>query len=159
MWLIIAFAATGFLIGNLMAMSASSTVPSFLGLLFALLGGSLIALLHKLTIEDRVLAGKLVLALTGMCLIGVYTGLLVNEHELLTPKQRRFLTVAPMKTAKAAPCGADKEGRSESARGKYIAAGEISEADEIDIEKRAGKLTAEQAYGRLFNAWKDSCKE
>ena len=155
MWLIVAFATTGFLVGNLMGMSASSTVPSFLGLLFALLGGSLIAFLHKLTREDRIIAGKLVFALSLTCLLGVYTGLFVNERELLTPKGRRFLPTAVHWAPASVSCtehegGSAKETESGTpGRSKYLAASTLSKIDAIDVEKRLAGLPAEDAYQKL----------
>lgn len=159
MWLILGFAFTGFLIGNLMAMSASSTVPSFLGLLFALLGGSLIALLHKLKQEDRTAAGKIVLALSAMCLLGVYTGLVINERELLTPKERRFWpavsksnefnSAAKPETSHSTDCSSIKTQAS-----KYLAGAELSKADGVDLKKQRGEITPEQAYAEMYNGWK-----
>ena len=163
MWLIVAFASTGFLVGNLMGMSASSTVPSFLGLLFALFGGSLIVFLHKLTSEDRVVAGKLVFALSLTCLLGVYTGLFVNERELLTPKERRFLPVAAHVGTFGTSCTdrehatAQESGTGDRVQNKYLAAGTLSKIDQIDVEKRFAGLSAEDAYQQLRALAIDRC--
>jgi hypothetical protein len=134
MWLILAFAALGFLIGNLIGFSASSTVPSFLGLLFTLLGGSLIALLNKLDEPNRKMAGQVVFALALACLVGVYSSVVINERQLLTPKERRFLS------------------NSAELRSKYLAAEAVSDAARIDWMRRSGKLTLEQAYDQLLES-------
>jgi hypothetical protein len=87
MWLIVAFAALGLLIGNLVGLTAQSVVSSLLGLLFAFVGGSVLVFLEKLTPEIRKLAGQSILALSVSCLIGTYVGIVVSEWQLLSPKR------------------------------------------------------------------------
>src|SRR5688500_11854820 len=93
MWLIVAFSMLGLLVGNLVGLSATSVVTPLLGLLFAFAGSSVIAFLHKLTQQDRKVASYAMTALSVACLVGIYSGVLVNEYRLLTPKHRRWQQV------------------------------------------------------------------
>ena len=87
MWTILAFIALGFLIGNLVGLTATSVTGAVLGLLFAFGGGSAIAFIRKLDNTERVLASKAILALSFSCLLGLYTGIFVCEYQLLTPEE------------------------------------------------------------------------
>jgi hypothetical protein len=147
MWLILAFVALGFLIGNLIGFSASSSVPAFLGLLFALLGGSLVALLKGLDDANRRVAGQAVLALSLACLSGVYCSVAVNERQLLTPKELRFHAAAL--GSSSAPATSSQPPN--PPRGKYLAAGIASQARMIDWQRRTGKLSLADAYNELLS--------
>lgn len=89
MWTILAFIALGFLIGNLIGLTAESVTSSVLALLFAFGGGSAIAFIQKLNIQERVLASKAILALAISCLIGVYAGIYIAENQIFTPDEGR----------------------------------------------------------------------
>jgi hypothetical protein len=60
-----------------------------LGLIFGLLGSSVIAFLQKVRLEDRALAGGMLLAISCGSLAGLYSGIFVSEYQLLTPKAHR----------------------------------------------------------------------
>jgi hypothetical protein len=85
-WLVAAYSALGFLVGNLAGLSAAKVTTSLLGLLFAFGGGTAIALLKNLNDEQRRMAGQAILALSVSCLLGTYTGIGVAEYQLMTPE-------------------------------------------------------------------------
>jgi hypothetical protein len=130
---ILAFSALGFLIGNLVGLTAESVVSAILPLLFAFGGGSAIGFFHKLGQESRRMASTAILAISVACLIGVYLGIAVSEHQWLTPHDRR-------------------EARStvSIAESKYLRSYLVAEADQIDQLKSSGALSAEQAYQALY---------
>jgi len=68
MWVIVGRFLLGLLVGNLVGMTAESVATPLLGLLFAFIAGSVIALLGKLPPEDRRLAGQCIAALSLGCL-------------------------------------------------------------------------------------------
>jgi hypothetical protein len=126
------FASLGFLIGNLIGLSAESTLGVILPLLFAFGGGSAVAFLHKLEPGDRRMAGAAITALSLFCLIGAYTGILVSEHQLLSPassESRETLSVADR---------------------KYLRAIDARQVDLIDARYKARELTAAEAYEALY---------
>lgn len=127
--MILAFAALGFLIGNMVGLTAESVISALLPLLFAFGGGSAVGLLHKLDADGRKAASGAILSLSIACLVGTYIGITVSEYQLLTPPERRQLR-------------ADAS-ISES---KYLRSFLASEASRIDQLKATGILTAEQAY-------------
>ena len=131
---VLAFLMLGFLIGNLVGLTAESVVSVLVPLLFAFGGGSAIGFLHKLDSTARQAASKSILALAVACLIGTYVGILVSEHQLLTPESRR----------------ATRAGASIS-ESKYLRSYVISKADQIDQLKATGALTPEKAYEALYS--------
>ena len=126
MWLILGFAALGFLIGNLVGLTSESVVTQTIGLLFAVMGGSLIVLLKGLQPDDRRLAGKMILSLSVMALLGVVSGIVISENRLLSPAH----IVA----------GADN---------KYLRKLTASDLAEIDLRYNSGHLTPAEAYKEL----------
>src|ERR1019366_7460671 len=77
--------ALGVLVGTLLAMSAQSLAQSVIAALFALFGGSLLAFLEKLAPANQIKVAAGVFAISLGTLGGLYSGLYVNEHQLLTP--------------------------------------------------------------------------
>ncbi len=152
MWLILGFCALGFLIGNLTGMTSESVVTPLVGLLFAFVGTSILAVLHKLNIDDRRLAGKAVLALASCCLIGVYVGIIVTENRWLSPKARRN---TPAISTSTVPSPGNQEpserGKDVSANTKYLADRPLSPPDEIDFQLFHGNLTLHEAYLQMYN--------
>lgn len=130
---ILAFAALGFLIGNLVGMTAESVVGAILPLLFAFGGGSAIGFFHKLGAKSRHAASAAILAISVACLIGVYVGIAVSEHQWLTPHDRKQV-----------------RSTASIAESKYLRSYLASEADQIDQLKSSGAMTAEQAYQALY---------
>src|SRR5215469_8320878 len=87
LWFVLGFGALGLLIGNLVGMTSESAVTPVMGLVFAFAGSSILALLHKISHEDRQLAGKAIFVLCAFCLLGVFLGIVVDERKLLTPEK------------------------------------------------------------------------
>jgi len=138
MWIILGLAALGFLIGNLVGLTASSVVTPLLGLLFAFVGGSVLGLFHKLDERDRILAGRGVLALSLLCLVGTWTGILTNEHRWLSPARANI------------PENVGSGGSVQTKAAPYLRSAQIDAINQIDRKKETGGLTAEQAYEQLY---------
>jgi hypothetical protein len=85
----LAFLAVGMLSGTLLGFSDEKLAQGFLAALFTLFGGSLIALLRKLTVVDQIKAAGGLGAIAAGTLIGVYSSIYVNEYQLLTPPELR----------------------------------------------------------------------
>ena len=132
MWIVIGFAAMGLLLGNLLGMTAEPLVKYVIGILFTFVGGSVFAFLHKLNDKDRAVAGQAVFALSLGCLVGVYSGVWVNQHRSLSPAT----------TASAAQAAAPEP---------YLRNAKVDQANEIDRERQSGILTPEQAYEKMYH--------
>jgi hypothetical protein len=128
MWLILGFVALGLLVGNLVGMTSESAVTPTLSLLFSAAGGSIVVLLHKVPETERKILGKLLLALSISCLFGIFDGIVVTEHRLLSP---RSATRAQSDT-------------------KYLRSMTSKEIDAIDIEYKSRAISAGEAYSRLY---------
>ena len=129
--IVFAFVCLGFLIGNLVGLSAESTLAVIIPLLFTFGGGSAVAFLPKLDAESRKVAATAVVALSLSCLAGVYSGIVVSEYQLLSPHR-----------------GTGK--RTAVAEMKYLRSVDLKKVDAIDQQFRTHVLTAEQAYERLY---------
>lgn len=142
MWLVLGFAGLGLLIGNLVGLTSESIVTPVVGLVFTFVGGSVLAVLHKLTVDDRRIAGRAILAFSVCCLIGVYVGITVAEYQVLTPaNQRRAFNKQP---------SSDAALRAENQSNKYLRSDQINQANSIDAQKQQGVITLEQAYERMY---------
>lgn len=119
--------ALGIVVGTLVAMSATSLAQGVLAALFALFGGSLLGFLKQVRVEDQLKVAAGVLAIAVGTLIGIYSGIYVNEYKLLTPPQLR----------------ASEQDT------KYLRAAELSRANAIDQQYRNHQLQAEEAYAQL----------
>jgi len=145
MWITLGFLALGFLIGNLVGMTATSVVTSLLGLLFAFAGGSVITVMHRLNAVDRNVAGKALAALSLACVVGIYSGVYVCEHRLLSPPPKPGVSNT---TDHAASPVANSENASPAAN-KYVMAEIVSETQAIDQQLAARQIKPEEAYRRL----------
>jgi demethoxyubiquinone hydroxylase (CLK1/Coq7/Cat5 family) len=119
----IAFAALGFLVGNLTGLSASPIANALVPALFALVGGSFIAFLSSVPEKDRGVAAWAIMSFSVSCLAGAYLGILVNANQVLGPHVSEGYL-------------------------RHLSRN-VSEIDVIDQRKRAGELNAEQAYEEL----------
>lgn len=133
-YLALAFLALGVLIGTLVAMSAQSLAQTVVAALFALFGGSLLVMLEKLGVRNQVKAALAILAISVGTLSGLYVGLYVNEHQLLTPQTLRAATGDGLAQTRLA--------------NKYLRENVIAEADAIDSKYRNG-MPAKEAYEQL----------
>lgn len=125
-WFAAAFIFLGFLVGQIVGMTSASVTTSIIGLLFTFAGGTAVGMLHKLTPEQRRLAAMAVTLLSIFCTVGIYTGILVKEHDLLSPKR---------------PPAAERPQRSEG----YLRNEHVTAYRKIDQQYRTGLITAEQA--------------
>ncbi len=126
-----AFASLGFLVGLLTGMTASAVVGSLLGLIFAFVGGSVIALLSKVDERQQLLAYKAIFALSTGAIVGLLGGILLSEWQLLGPRR------------------AAGDGDTSIMARKYLRENVIPEANRIDQQKRQGLITADDAYEQL----------
>ena len=131
---ILAFLSLGFLVGNLIGLSSDNVVTTILPLLFAFGGGSAVGFFHKIEEQFRKTAYQLIFALSISCLIGAYSGIVISEYQLLSPKERRQYRV-----------------ESSIKESKYLFSQEIvSEANIVDQLYATGKLNIEDAYEELY---------
>jgi hypothetical protein len=86
MLLIIGFFTLGLLVGALTGMTAESVVSQVIGLLFAVIGGSILVTLKKLSQDERRITGGLLTALCLGTLIGTTSGILAVQYRWLSPK-------------------------------------------------------------------------
>ncbi len=128
-----AFLLLGLLIGLLIGMSANGAVAIVIPLLFTFAGGSAIAYFSRQSAEVIRQANRSITALSLGCLVGVFSGIIITENQLLT-----FNSAAPRRAA-----------RESVEATKYLRAGEIERAKAIDALVRTGRLTKEAAYDEL----------
>lgn len=179
MWIISGLAALGFLIGNLVGLTASSVVTPLLGLLFAFAGGSVLGLLHKINDRDRQIAGASLLALSIFCLGGMYLGILTTQYRWLSPpasksealeRGRRTVREGEAERIDGARLAGIKTqdayellyrlalkyeehfraGVSARPGDPYIKSAHMGKADAIDRNLQAGVLKLEDAYQDLY---------
>jgi hypothetical protein len=84
--LLVGFFTLGLLVGALTGMTAESVVSQVIGLAFALIGGSILITLKKLSQEERRIAGGLLTALCLGTLIGTTSGILAVQYRWLSPR-------------------------------------------------------------------------
>jgi hypothetical protein len=138
---LIAFAALGLLVGNVSGLSDAAVTLPLIAALFAFVGGSAIAFLKDVPDAQR---GSAALAITGLaigCLLGVYLGILVREHQLLTPQARRFIATPSEQNAPVTQSGVTR----------YLRSSDVQRLGTIDAARRRGALTAQEAYDSLYN--------
>lgn len=136
MWLVVGLGFMGMLVGMLAGMSRSVIVQPLIALLFAFVGGSVFAILSKLSAEDRGLAGKMVSSLSACCLIGVISGMTIIRHQYLVPAEiRQDVAKACMSSNPPPEC--------------MLRSSNPGEAAIIDEKKNAGKMSGDQAYDAL----------
>jgi hypothetical protein len=126
MWMILGFGALGLLIGNLIGMTSEGVVGQLISLLFVFVGGSVLAFLHRLSPNDRRLAGGALFSLSVACILGLYAGIWVNEHRTLSLAGAR------------------------STQDKYVRGAYVSKATVIDSMKANG-LPADEAYKQMYD--------
>lgn len=128
-----AFVTLGFLIGNLMGLSAESTLTTVLPLLLTFGGGSAVAFLHKLKPDERKRASAAVVALSVSCLAGAYAGILAAEYQILTPRSDAI--------------GAARVTVEDR---KYFRSVDVDDVTRIDQRFRNKEFDAERAYRELY---------
>ena len=136
MWLVVGLGFMGLLVGMLAGMSSSQIVQPLIAAMFTFVGGSVFAVLSKLSGEDRGLAGKMLSALSFFCLCGVCAGMFVVRHQYLVPKDKRpDMVSACLGPNPPAAC--------------TLRSSDPGEAAIIDEKKSSGKITPDEAYDAL----------
>ena len=127
----IAFLTLGFLVGHLAGLGAQGIGKSLVAALFAFGGGSALGLIHKLNPLDRQFLVRGLLVLCLGCILGTYTGILVNEYQVLTPTSLRFQQVEK--------------------RDSYLRTNLLSGAHLVDQQYRKNEISPTEAYERLHS--------
>jgi hypothetical protein len=120
----VAFVALGLLVGSLTGLSASPIATVVVPASFALFGGSLLALLSKVSREDREVVARCIIAFSAVCWIATLSSIWVTTHQLLGPPRS----------------GADL----------YLRGATLNQVTVIDQQYRSHILTADDAYKQLF---------
>jgi len=134
--------ALGVLVGTLVALSAQSLAQAVIALLFAMFGGSLLALFQKLAVPEQIKVAAGILAISLGTLAGVYSGIFVTEHQILTPTSRRFTQQLD-------------DGKGKTTKGQtylYLRENSLNKVNEIDQKYRTKLLSPEEAYEQLHSA-------
>jgi hypothetical protein len=121
-----AFAALGFLIGNLTGLSASPIAQILVPALFALIGGSFIAFLSTVPHDDRRVAAGAIMGFSLACLVGTYVGILVNVSQVLGSQSANLESYS------------------------YLRTDSMGQVEAIDARKRNGEINVEKAYDELI---------
>jgi len=129
--------ALGLLVGTLLAFSSERLVQGVIAAIFTLFGGSLLSILQRLNSDQQVTMACGILAVSLGTLTGTYSGVYVNQHQLLTPETLR-VTVAPGDGQESPP--------------NYLKNFVVPKAAQIDTQYRAGQITCSQAYDQLTSA-------
>jgi hypothetical protein len=151
LWIGLGFAAFGILVGTIAGLSSAELTTTLLGLLFALIGGSIAALLGKLDMEGRRLAGIALLAFSIPALVGLYSGLYVRINDLLNARRENIETVSMSSSDanRSSPIEGDQ------ARGAYVGQYLRSDsldgrADIINEQLQSNFLSLEEAYLKMY---------
>lgn len=129
------FSSLGFLVGNLTGLGADSLIKDALSLLLAAGAGSAIAVAQKMSQPDRKYFGKAILLFSVWCVIGTYSGILVTEHQLLSPSRKQ--TISQRESIEAR---------------KYLREQQIPKALAIDNKLRNGEINLQRAYSELLES-------
>lgn len=121
-------------------MSATSLVQTVITALFALMGGSLIGFLQKLSVENQFKASLGVLGISIGALVGVYSGVYVTQYQLLTPKNLRLSGDSPHKGPLPV---------------LYLRSSQLTDAAAIEEQYRNRQLSPTDAYAELSAVAKD----
>lgn len=143
---VLAFASLGFLVGNIVGMTASSVVNQLIALLFAFIGGTAIALVRKLDKNQLRLASIAISSVCISCLLGVYLGVIVTQYQLLSPSKSN--SVASVDNSNLAT-----EYRSPQ---PYLRNNLIKSCQFINQQLQKGNLTSEEAnneYRKECDKW------
>jgi len=79
-WFILGQAAFGLLIGVFVGLSVSPVVATVIGLLFAFVGGSVLALVKGKTTEELSLIGKSIVSISVTMIVGAFIGIFIRVN-------------------------------------------------------------------------------
>ena len=139
-----AYFMLGLLVGQLVGLSSDSIAKPLISTLFAFGGGSILVLLGRLKQDDRAPALLALLGVSTGCLVGVYLGLYVDTHHLLSP-------LSTTHEATHSDTQATHTGTQATGQFFYLHdAQAASAADMIDAQYRSKHITPTQAYDELY---------
>jgi hypothetical protein len=144
-WAGAAFASLGLLTGLLTGLTASSVVVPVLGLIFALLGGSMVVFMEKLTVRQQTVSMKGMFFLAFFCIVGVLGGILISEYRVLTPRKDETLLKAET---------ANSDGFN-----KYLKSHVVSQVEEIDDKRRNKVISIDDAYKQVLTLIRASAND
>lgn len=101
-WIGVGFAAFGMLVGTTAGLSSAELTTTLLGLLFALIGGSIGVLLGKLDEDGRKVTGAALVSFSIFATAGIYTGIYVRINDLLRTTPRTTAAASESQAASAA---------------------------------------------------------
>ncbi|MDO9286772.1 MAG: hypothetical protein Q7U26_17920 [Aquabacterium sp.] len=130
MQILLAFFLLGMVVGTFAAFTATSVVASLLPLFFAFAGGTAIAFAGQVDSVAQKRASTAIAGLSLGCLVGVYSGVWVSAHKLLTPPEARAAATASGST--------------------YLREFSMEPAEFIDQQKRSGAMSVDEAYDKLL---------
>src|SRR5271166_1458010 len=148
------YGSLGLLVGLITGMTATSVVGSLLGLLFAFIGGSAIALQGKLTTQQQQEVYTAISSLCICCIVGIFAGIAASEWQIVSP------SVWERKPSQAAagqsPTAKDEAGKVQGPKNKeklerryYLKGNPIAKIDEIDTRLRQKLITEKEAYEEI----------
>lgn len=135
-WIGLGFAGFGALVGTTVGLSSAAITMTLLGLLFAMIGGSIGVLLGKLDTEGRQFAGVALLTFSVCAILGLYSGIYVRINDLLR--------VPP--SGQTAISGPTTEITTVS---DYLKGLDVSLVDFVKLEVCSGRMTVPEACALL----------
>ena len=138
-WIGLGFAAFGLLVGTTCGLSSASLTTTLLGLLFALMGGSIGALLGKLDAEGRKFTGVAMFTFSICTTIGLHAGISVRINDLLR--------ISPAVNAQSISQSAD-EGKA-APRDDYLKGSRAEIEESLKFDVIADRMTIGQACEEL----------
>ncbi len=130
---IIAFVSLGLLVGHITGMTSAPVSNNLIGLIFAFGGGTAISYLRKIPEKDRRAAAICIASLCISCLLGLFSGILINEYKLLSPKS------------------ADSSDFNQLGSSKYLKKSKLDKIYLIHHKYRVEDITCVEAYDEIFS--------
>jgi hypothetical protein len=134
------FGTFGFVVGLLTGLTQSEIVQPLIAALFALIGGSLVAFIHKLnSLQQRRAGIALTLVAIGLT-VGVLSGIVIREHRLLGG------------TAVAAQEAGSASSEISGGVFGYLRSEQNRQCNEVDEARSRNMLSTEKAYEAMYSA-------
>jgi hypothetical protein len=137
------FFTLGLLVGTLLAFSQQSLTQAVVAALFAFFGGSIVPLT---LLKDRNSLAAIAISTMGLsigAMAGVYSGIYVNEHQLLSPNK---LVQGVKNSLKEKDQASDRLPETS----KYLKENVMKEAYAIDGKLRGNLLSKDTAYEQIL---------
>lgn len=137
MWLFLAYSIFGLLIGNLVGLTSDKVTNSLISLVFTFAGSTALILSQKMKDDIKIQINKAISYFALFCIIGVYTGIIVSEYQLLTPEEIKKIRQENKEVSRAS--------------NTYLQGIPVETINLIDIQVQNKELTYEQGYEKLYN--------